>query len=79
MCKNTANPISCTAGDVKRLNDSTVLVCAKGEWHALCSDQNTWTTAQAKVACRQLGMNPNGTVYATCNINLHHLLLFLNT
>ena len=62
MCKNTASPISCTAGDVKRLNDSTVLVCAKGEWHTLCSDQNTWTAAQAKVACRQLGMNPNGTV-----------------
>ena len=62
MCKNTANPISCSAGDVKRLNDSTVLICAKGEWHTLCSDQNTWTTAQAKVACRQLGMNPNGTV-----------------
>ena len=58
----TATTISCTAGDVERLNDSTVLVCAKGEWHALCSDQNTWTAAQAKVACRQLGMSPNGTV-----------------
>ena len=58
----TATTISCTAGDVKPLNDSTVLVCAKGEWHTLCSDQNTWTAAQAKVACRQLGMNPNGTV-----------------
>ena len=44
--------------------DDTVQICSQGEWYTLCGDTNIWKESQAMVACRQLGLNPNGTLYA---------------
>ena len=51
----------CTAGTIK-LEDDILKICAKGKWHTLCGDYQSWTTAQADVACRQLRLNPMGRV-----------------
>ena len=50
-------PIVCEAGELKIEND-TLIICAQGEWHTLCAQ--SWTTLQATVACRQMGLNPVG-------------------
>lgn len=57
FCNTSAMP--CTAGTIK-LEGDILKICAKGKWHTLCGDYQSWTTAQADVACRQLRLNPMG-------------------
>ena len=49
--------LGCKGGELS-LDGKVLKICAFGQWHTLCG--NTWTLAQAKVACRQLGRNPFG-------------------
>ena len=49
--------LGCKGGELS-LDEKVLKICAFGEWHRLCGD--TWTLAQANVACRQLGRNPFG-------------------
>ncbi len=54
-------PVVCAAGMINVVN-TTVQICSQGDWHTICGDTNTWTSAQARVACRQLGLSPNGNI-----------------
>ena len=50
--------LGCKGGELS-LDGNVLKICAFGKWNTLCGN-NTWTLAQAKVACRQLGRNPFG-------------------
>ena len=63
--------VSCKSGSLL-LENKILKICAFGQWHTLCG--NTWTLAQVKVACRQLGRNPIGMVFKLMNIRLLGLL-----
>ena len=54
-----SEPIVCEAGELKIINN-TLVICSQGEWYLLCGDISSWTQAQARVACRQMGLSPNG-------------------
>ena len=43
-----------------KIINNTLVICSQGEWYTLCGDTNSWTQTQARVACRQMGLNPNG-------------------
>ena len=57
----------------KSISQFPLQFCARGKWNLLCGLAHTWTLAQAKVACRQLGLNPIGTrtciMYLICCCN----------
>ncbi|XP_019850904.1 PREDICTED: uncharacterized protein LOC109581319 [Amphimedon queenslandica] len=56
-------PAECRNGDLtvnKSRNQFPLQFCARGKWTLLCGIAHTWTRAQAKVACKQLGLNPIG-------------------
>ena len=55
---NCTSTSICQNGQIQLLNTNAVLLCVNGEWHALCS--TTWSSTQAQVVCRQLGMNTRG-------------------
>ena len=55
---NCINTSVCQNGQIQLLDTNAVLLCVNGEWHALCS--TTWSSTQAQVVCRQLGMNTRG-------------------
>ena len=45
-------------------NESVLTICSSnGEWFTLSG--HYWTLTEAKVACRQLGKNPNGMNHYT--------------
>ena len=53
-CRNA----SCVQNDIRLVNglndhEGRVEVCLKGDWGTVCDDQ--WSTADATVACHQLG------------------------
>ena len=48
---------SCKPGNLS-LENKVLRICEFEQWHTFCGD--TWTLAQAKVACRQLGRNTIG-------------------
>ena len=54
----------CESGSIRLIGGSTnstgrVLVCANGVWGKVCNKLQYWTTANAKVVCRQLGFPVN--------------------
>ena len=55
---NCTSTSVCQNGQIQLLDTNAVLLCANGEWHALCS--TTWSSTQAQVVCRQLGKNTKG-------------------
>ena len=71
---HTASNVSCSTGNVTD-EEGSLLICVKGEWHTLCADQNMWSVADARVACRQLGLNPNGSTMLKANLNSYLLIL----
>ena len=53
-------PLGCTNGAIRLVDGPTfhqgrVEVCLNQEWGSVCD--NNWTTADANVACRQLGFS----------------------
>ena len=53
-------PLGCTNGAIRLVDGPTsyqgrVEVCLNREWGSVCD--NNWTTADANVACRQLGFS----------------------
>ena len=65
-----SEPIVCeAAGELKIINNSLAM-CSQGEWYTLCGNTSSWTQAQARVACRQMGLNPNGKLKKLLNLYL---------
>ena len=68
----TAAP--CTNGDI-RLRGSTnsyegrVEICNNNAWGTVCDD--SWSTIDARVACRQLGFLSTGTCATACKIHVN--------
>ena len=56
------------------------MICSQGEWYTLCGDTNSWTQTQARVACRQMGLNPNGMLVVHKILCIHfHFVIDLYT
>ena len=57
----------CDNGDVRIIND-VLEGCFNGKWnHIYITNEESWTEQHARVACRQLGLNPEGNL-----VSIHH-------
>ena len=68
----------CTNGDIRLRGSTTsykgrVELCNNNAWGTVCDD--SWSTFDARVACRQLGFSPIGT----CTIAYMRMLIEFHT
>lgn len=57
------NIIYCTNGDLRHSND-TLERCITGKWDRIyLTNEESWNENHARVACRQLGLNPEGNLF----------------